>query len=940
MLLVSSTSLALPALAEAPPASTSAPEAPRASEPLPPAPGSNAPSRVSESEQRSSEAPIAPSTGGAGNQLLEATPPASAHPTPIRTSSEPERTDDEPMPLAEDDLVTRIPGAPSETARLLSEAARALDAVEQRHAALRTHLAERRLESREREERLLGLLRRSREAQDGKLAAAGVYQELESTLVRTQRALRGAFQERPPRAPGPPEGEPGLLALDVDTRQLAQRRKTIDEARLALDRELTQERAGRLGLLHRATVEFNRARLALLPKLAAGERREIFGANLPSLRRAGMELSQVELVLRYHWFVAGTWLTERLAKRNVGATPTVELGFSALVLLLVVIVFVMAKSRFAATMTELRARNARSVRALGRQAAARNARGLDVLEQTFSPAAWLVFILAVSALLPAPLREPLEIRLLVTTLLWWSVARLVIAGLDAVLTGSMAQPQLAAQSRLARVRLRSLRLVVGTTVGVGLVLSLSQHLVGEGTVHFWLRSLAWLALVPALLLLAHWWRPLLASRLARSTRTKARERWLLRRLEGPLGLFFTAVVALHIFGKRLSRWLRDQMESRVYARKVLAYLFQRELDKRSEEGSTHQLSPVSATIWDAFDPSHGEQSTFSAPMDDELSRVLAGQHRMVAYVGERGAGKSATLAGALGDDRRVIWVPSASTVGELARNLARVAELPEGDCRALAKSLDARGELTVVVLDDVDELLQPRIGGIAPFDELMDAILPSTTHVLWVLTFDESVWNFLDVSRGAHPTFDAVVHARPWDETDIKDLIRARLDGAGLRADFSLLVPALPPGTDEWELQEETEKAETSFYRLLWDYSAGNPAVALHSFRSSLGTAADGTLHVGPFKPPKLSELEALSDSSALILRAAYVLGESTLDDVMGLTLDSRRAVEQTLRHFELRGILEARAGKTRITWTWYRATSTYLLRRHLISSRRGERFA
>lgn len=933
--LVSSVSLALPVHADVAPSSAATARAtspPRAEGDVPAAPANESePQPTLASPTNTAEAAAEPSP---------ALPTESSRPTPVAAPTEPAPDPGEPTSTAEDDLTSALPalpaGAPSESARLLSEAARALDTVERRHAELRSELAARRGEAHGREDRLLGILRRAREAQDGKLPARAVYQELESTLVRAQRALRSTFREKPPRAPGPPTfAAQGLLALEADTRLLDQRREAIEAARVLLDRDLALDRAARLGLLHRATVELNRARLALLPKVSATERSEFFGANLAALRRAGMELTEVELVLRFHWFIAASWVTERLEQRNVGATPTVELGVSALVLLLVVIVFVMAKSRFAATMTDLRARNAQSVRDLGRQAAARNARGLDLLEQTFSPAAWLVFILAVSALLPAPLREPLEMRLLVTTLLWWSAARLVVAGLDAVLTsGRGVHPE------VATVRLRSLKLVVGTTVGIGLALSLSRHLVGEGTVHFWLRSVAWLVLVPSLLLLASWWRPLLAARLARSTRTRARERWLLRRLQGPVGLPFTALVALHLFGKRVSRWLRDQAESRMVARKVLAYLFQRELDKRGQDGDAKQLSPVPGSIWEVFDPSRREQANFDAPADDELSRVLGGQHRVVAYVGERGAGKSATLASALGDRARVVWVPGARTVNDLSQNLALAAELVPGSCSALARSLDARKESTVVVLDDVDELLQPRIGGIAPFDELMDSILPATEHVLWVLTFDESVWNFLEASRGAHPTFDAVVHARPWDEADIRALVRARLAGAGLSADFSLLVPALPPGTDEWELLEETDKAEGSFYRLLWDYSAGNPAVALHAFRSSLGLAADGTLHVRPFKPPKLAELEALSDSSALILRAAYVLGESTLDDVMALTLDSRRAVEQTLRHFEVRGILEARGGKNRITWGWYRATSTYLVRRHLISSRRGERFA
>src|SRR5690606_33601361 len=133
-------------------------------------------------------------------------------------------------------------------------------------------------------------------------------------------------------------------------------------------------------------------------------------------------------------------------------------------------------------------------------------------------------------------------------------------------------------------------------------------------------------------------------------------------------------------------------------------------------------------------------------------------------------------------------------------------------------------------------------------------------------------WSFLERARGVKPMFDAVIELTPWGEEGIAKLLERRCDQTNINPDFSGLVGVLPADADEIDRQEALVRTSTGYHRLIWDYASGNPGIALHTWRRSLGQTGDGTVVVCNFRVPDVRELEALPDPPVFVLRAVVQL--------------------------------------------------------------------
>src|SRR5690606_28379232 len=126
------------------------------------------------------------------------------------------------------------------------------------------------------------------------------------------------------------------------------------------------------------------------------------------------------------------------------------------------------------------------------------------VERIRKPLEWLALFAVLFRVLLAD-GSVLEIEVLWLVVLWLSLGAAVVLFVDAVAAHeSMLYGR--GSNLSAQLRIRSLRLIGLTVVLTGLVLSLTEELVGRGAIHKWVRSLVWLAAIPIALVLIRWWR--------------------------------------------------------------------------------------------------------------------------------------------------------------------------------------------------------------------------------------------------------------------------------------------------------------------------------------------------------------------------------------------------------------------------------------------------
>jgi len=180
-----------------------------------------------------------------------------------------------------------------------------------------------------------------------------------------------------------------------------------------------------------------------------------------------------------------------------------------------------------------------------------------------------------------------------------------------------------------------------------------------------------------------------------------------------------------------------------------------------------------------------------------------------------------------------------------------------------------------------------------------------------------------------------VIKLPQWSESAIAELLFSRSQQAHVQPNFERLREKLPLDADEIDYAQALEKASTGYYRFLWDYADGNPGVALQMWQQSLARDESGEVFVRYFALPDTKELEKLPDSGVFVLRAVMQMGLARAQDVAQATLLSFAQVEDNLRYGLSHGYFRHEQGFYQITWSWYRAISKFLRRRHLLPRNR-----
>jgi hypothetical protein len=383
--------------------------------------------------------------------------------------------------------------ASTEAARLVNEEHARLLSVTRQQAEYETAMIQRRAELEARNEVALAWRRRVTEiTANGSLDAAAraradvAYTELRATLREAR--------ERP---------------TDADrTVAVRQREVVIAKTRqlLGLERALEREQAAEL---MNEVETLNRLRLELLGSLSVDKRDSILELGKAGWDQAVAEVWQVVLILRYHLYAALDWAVAIRQGDQRGSSAW--LAFSLLMKWAIPTAFFVWWRRRADGLLDRwldqrreQTRQRRDGDWLGSDYAER---AVAFLRRVRRPLEWLLLVGFVTWLMPPPMKALLEVRVASRVLLWVFGGLFIVLSIDALAS----QPGRRGVGT-AQLRLRSLRLVGRAVVVFGLVLTLSDLRVGQGTVYSWVFSTCWLAAVPLLFVIIGWWRPFIFER--------------------------------------------------------------------------------------------------------------------------------------------------------------------------------------------------------------------------------------------------------------------------------------------------------------------------------------------------------------------------------------------------------------------------------------------
>ncbi len=735
--------------------------------------------------------------------------------------------------------------------------------------------------------------------------AQASYDLLVDALVHTRRELGRALSQGAAPLPVRPDSAP-------------------EEPWLEAQQHLQLQHQERLDALAEAVHEGNDLRLRLLPFLTASRRNALTGFGSDGRAQLVRELDQVQLMARYggHEVVrtAPSWPGQMLAAIGDPAQRRTSLTlFGALALGIVGW-----------------RRREDWVRGLGKRVRGvlhrRRLRSLVLpwWQRVAVLLPWLFAMLAtyLAARFANELLEsavwPILRDLCVTLFAYRGLVELIHVELTA--RGDHGR-----DAERAKMVARDVRLSGRTTLLLAVLLGVSLRIVGHGTLFSYLTTLAIVAAVVLLLVLLHRWDAAIVSahrdRFPDAFATRVSEAKGLRRR----GYVLAALLRVMAMGtKELAKDITARFGT---GRKALVLLARR----KAEEATDREERPLPDDLIAAH-PLGPVASNPSGPLPDLklVAKALVESGFSAALVGEQGAGKStwlAALADELPDEPASLQLEAIHGCDDPTVLCRWLGEALVGKaCDDLESLLEALQDVpaTVVLLDRAQNLFLRRVGGTQSVSALFDLIARSPDHVHWVVAFSEHAWLYLQSGYAGQTPFRKIVQLGRWNEEKLAAVLETRTVAAGYTISYEGLLEGEPAGAAR---TRALVRARNEFFRLLADYSEGNPRLATWFWRKALDVV-DQEARVRLFAGPEANKLDDLHDDARFALGALVLHVDMSADELANvLRLEPSRAAA-ILDVLRRRNLVE-RTGDSgyRITIHWFRGVVRHLRRRRMLFS-------
>lgn len=813
----------------------------------------------------------------------------------------------------------------------------------------------------------------------------GLYDRVVEQLIRIRpRALRDLWRTiRGVQHAPEPEGLPAALyrLADEDTSVVA-----LDRLRGSLDRRadtLTAERSRvvreRLALLQREVTWLNDHRTALFPHLSRGKREDLVGLSRTTLGQLMREVSQLGFDAVY-WSTVRLRQLDELPRLLIDVFMVGNLLWRALKVLLLFVLLRHLLRRWRDWLGLAIQRISRSPE-LGRHAK-RLAKLADVLRHA-GPS--MLVLLVVSAVFRVVTGNQgfVEAQVVYIVVFWLCIYRVQLrlvetaakhAGMEKALRAAEGEswldldddlegPPAPNAMRAAQpvpgprdpVRIvpapvlvaRSLRAATRYILIVVLILELTAIAVGKGTIYGLTVKFSWWASLPFIVYFLKLWRPHIIGAyqvLGAHTRSGTLGQLVTRSERRFYSVFIVAAAFAVVLADRAATFARRYLSSRAATKKLLAFLFRRRVERYAEQAGRvvvrRQDLPDDLLAQFPMGPIGFDQGAFSPPVLEQVKALFdtwrdERADGSMALVGAAGMGKSTVLR-LLGDvlqgsvicGRAQGKLVRANQVVSWLADVLGLSPRPTSD-RELVRALREQNR-PLVALDDCHNLYLRRVGGFEGWDAFVRIVNETCDRTFWLVNFNQSAWDYLFNAAGRVHYFRRVVRITPWSERRIQRLLMHRTRKAGYRTSFSDLVAAQMSDID---FAAEAGRTSAGYFRMLWDFTGGNPRLASHFWLDSLvPESGKREVRVNLFKEPAIAELDALTPDIAFVLTAIAAHENLTASEAArttGLSLDFCRFA---LRACHESSYLErAEGGRFRLSTRWQRPVIRYLRRKRLL---------
>lgn len=482
-----------------------------------------------------------------------------------------------------------------------------------------------------------------------------------------------------------------------------------------------------------------------------------------------------------------------------------------------------------------------------------------------------------------------------------------------------------------------------------IVRGLAEFAVGRGVFHSFVTRFAWWGALPLAVYFLRAWRPRIVHEYVQwSPKAGALSELAEAHSHRFYGVFILALVFVVIVARRIARFFQRQMMGLVWIRAIKAVWTRSRVEKHGRHGRVLENPPdLPPDIITQFPvgPIGPEERPVRTPPLETIKEMFESWKKdksdgSVVLVGEAGMGKSTILNQLeveLGEPvMHGRLLTKITHTKNLAGTLARILDLPgEGDISSESELVSAvfDEERRVIALDNCHNLFLRKVGGFQAWEAFTRIVNETCDNVFWVLTFNDTSWEYLNDVAERVSYFRRVIHVPPWTDEQLRRLVLTRMRRAKYRPNFTNLLVTRLEG-----VKTSTQIIRTSkgYFRLLWDFTDGNPRLATHFWMRSLVPEVDkrrASVHL--FAAPKVESLEKLPDDLAFVLTAVVEHENITPAELAETSNMSIEFCRFALRLCRERGYLwrNPTTGRVALSMHWQKTIVRYLTRKGFLYS-------
>ena len=359
------------------------------------------------------------------------------------------------------------------------------------------------------------------------------------------------------------------------------------------------------------------------------------------------------------------------------------------------------------------------------------------------------------------------------------------------------------------------------------------------------------------------------------------------------------------------------------------------------------LNEMPADYRDLFDYRQriaGDAYVKRPEQDEQLQAVYrewksTGIGARVIISGDRGIGKSALINHFLeqldnAEIRQLHLNPAMANMELLQTYLNKSFPLVDGsESDKLSERIDQLPP-SIIVAENIENLLLRKIGGFEAITLLIDIILHTSARHLWVVSCNSYSWTIAKQGVRGIDCFTDAIEMEGMSEEEIAHMVMERHGLAHTRKPDFTQLQFSAKSKKYVHSAEGNQKAQQLYFRILWSYTRGNPRHALYHWKNSLVWEKDQVV-VQLFAVPQQKILERLQDGSLMLLAALIEHNGLTLTglgEVMNTTETiALRRIEEISSYSMVYAVEDADGESWHVDSFWFKSVENYLVKRQFL---------